>query len=149
MSQQVVLNRTTPIGIAIAELLFVMFKHGEPLPGVGELTRHEEATTNVTRIKVCLQNHVSGRHYGCRNAWISETGANRFRVYLTDFEETVDLFKTHESFEQGLSKIDGYSYEVNEVFQACKDIQMFLARGELPVRGADQPSIFRTTRLAA
>jgi hypothetical protein len=92
---------------------------------------------------------VSGRHYGCRNAWISETGANRFRVYLTDFEETVDLFKTHESFEQGLSKIDGYSYEVNEVFQACKDIQMFLARGELPVRGADQPSIFRTTRLAA
>jgi hypothetical protein len=38
MSQQVVINRTTPIGIAIAELLFVMFQHGEALPGVGEHT---------------------------------------------------------------------------------------------------------------
>lgn len=147
MSQQVVINRTTPIGIAIAELLFVMFQHGEALPGVGELTRHEEATTNVTRIKVCLQNHVSGRHYGCRNAWISETGSNQFRVYLTDFEETVELFKHYQSFEQGLAKIEGYSYEVSEVFQVCKDIQTFLVKGVLPVRGADRPSTFH--RLAA
>lgn len=149
MSQQVVINRTTPIGIAIAELLYLMFKHGEALPGVGELTRHEEAHSSITRIKVCLSNHVSGRHYGCRNAWISEDGSNRFRIYLTDFEETVELFKTHESFEAGLSKIDGYSYGLQEIHQACMDTQAFLVRGVLPVRGADQPSFFHKRLVAA
>ncbi len=148
MSQKVVINRTTPIGTAVAELLYLMFKHGEALPGIGELSQHEEARSCTTRIKVCLSNHVSGRHYGCRNTWINENGEDRFRVYLTDFEETVDLFKQHESFESGLSKIDGYSYGLQEVHQACMDIQAFMVRGVLPVRGSDQPSIFHN-KLAA
>jgi hypothetical protein len=143
MSQQhVVINRSSPIGNAVSGLLYLMIKHGEALPGTGDLTRHEEANSCVTRIKVCMDHHVSGRHYGCRNAWISEDGSDRFRVYLTDFEETVDLFKQHESFESGLSKIDGYSYGLQEIHQACQDIQAFLVKGVLPIRGADRPPIF-------
>jgi hypothetical protein len=148
MSQKVVLNRMTPIGTAISELLYLMFKHGEALPGMGELTQHEEARSCITRIKVCLSDHMSGRHYGCRNAWISENGGNRFRVYLTNFEETVDLFKHQESFELGLAKIDGYGYGLQEVHQACTDIQAFLVNGALPARGSDQPPIFHN-KLAA
>jgi hypothetical protein len=148
MNQKVVINRSTPIGTAIAELLYLMFKHGEALPGVGEISQHEETRSCTTRVKVCLSNHVSGRHYGCRNAWINETGASQFRLYLTDFEETVDLFKHYESFEMGLSKIEGYTYDLAEIHQACKDIQAFLNKGVLPTRETDQlPSV--QSKLAA
>lgn len=148
MNQKVVINRSTPIGTAIAELLYVMFKHGEALPGVGEVSQHEELRSCTTRIKVCLSNHVSGRHYGCRNAWINESGENQFRLYLTDFEETVDLFKHHESFETGLARMEHYTYDLNEIFQACKDIQVFLSKGALPSREFDRlPSVH--SKLAA
>lgn len=148
MNQKVVINRMTPIGTAISELLYLMFKHGEALPGMGEISQHEDALSCTTRVKVCLTNHVGGRHYGCRNAWINESGASQFRLYLTDFEETVDLFRHYESFEKGLSKIEGYTYDLAEVHQACMDIQAFLNKGVLPARKSDQlPSV--NNKLAA
>jgi hypothetical protein len=134
---QVVLNRIAPIGTAVAEMLYMMFQCGEKLEGNATISQHAEANSRITRFKLCLDPDRGGKHYGCRNAWVCETDADQFRLYLTDFEETVDLFKTHESFEQGLERIAGYSYALQEIYQACMDVQNFLRDETRPVRGAD------------
>lgn len=134
---QVVINRVTPIGTAVAEMLYMMFHTGEPLRGTTTITQHAEQNMRITRFKVCM-NEKSGhsKHYGCLNAWVCETDDAQFRLYLTDYEETIELFKTHESFEQGLERIAHYSYSLQEIYQACLDISSFLRDGTLPVRSA-------------
>jgi hypothetical protein len=147
---QVVINRITPIGTAVAEMLYMMFQHGDALRGTVTITQHAEESIRLTRFKLCLEPTIAqgGKHYGCRNAWLCETDDAKFRLYLTDFEETVELFKTHESFEAGLERIAGYSYGLQEIYQACVDVQAFMRDGELPIRGADQTPKFHA-RIAA
>jgi hypothetical protein len=134
---QIALNRIAPIGTAIAEMLYMMHQSGDKLQGSINITQHAEANMRITRFKLCLSPELGGKHYGCRNAWVCETDGVPFRLYLTDFEQTVDLFKTHESFEVGLERIAGYSYALQEIYQACMDLQNFLRDESQPVRGAD------------
>lgn len=135
---QVVINRVTPIGTAVAEMLYMMFQTGEPLQGSTTITQHAEASMRITRFKLCQEPSRGGKHFGCRNAWVCETDDAQFRLYLTNYEETIELFKTHESFESGLERIAGYSYALQEIYQACSDIQSFLQDETLPVRGSGQ-----------
>jgi hypothetical protein len=150
MTQQVVINRVTPIGTAVAELLYTMFQTGEALRGTTTITQHAEASMRITRFKLCMDPASGGRHYGCLNAWVCESDEAQFRLYLTDYEETRELFKTHESFEEGLGRINGYNYALQEIFQACLDVQAFLRDGTLPVRGSDQiPRFHNLQKVAA
>lgn len=145
---QVVINRITPIGTAVADMLYMMFQHGEALQGTTNVTQHAEVSMRITRFKLCIEPHKGGRHYGCRNAWVCETEESQFRLYLTDFDETVELFKTHQTFEVGLDRIAGYNYGLQEIYQACLDVQAFLRSGTLPFRAADHAQKYHA-RVAA
>ncbi|MGF6301089.1 frataxin-like iron-binding protein CyaY [Paraburkholderia sp. WC7.3d] len=43
----------------------------------------------IARLKMRLDKHPGGRHFGYCNVWISERDSLDFTVYLTDFEQTI------------------------------------------------------------
>jgi hypothetical protein len=132
---RVVINRITPVGTAIVEMLYLMFQHQGSPRGNTHITQHTERSMRVTRLKMFVEKHPGGRHFGCRNAWICETDRNVFSVYLTDYEQTTDLFKDHQCLEDGLEFLNGYEYQLSELYQACQDVQDFLVKEKLPMRG--------------
>jgi hypothetical protein len=131
----VVINRITPVGTAITEVLYLMFQQEGSRRGNTHVTQHSERTMRVTRFKMCIDKHPGGRHFGARNAWVCETDRDVFSVYLTDYEETTELFKEHQCFEDGLEFVSGYEYQLSELYRACEDIQAFLLEEKLPCRG--------------